>query len=78
MTVMTRAPGLLALSIYLPDDFEVSHRRILASAIAEELLAIAAAVAGDVAQWRPECAGDRDDAAVFHSAATSARIRCWR
>ena len=41
--VMTRAPGLLALGIHLPDDFEVSHRRILANAIAEELLAIAAA-----------------------------------
>jgi hypothetical protein len=39
---MARAPGLLALSIHLPDDFEVSHRRILANAIAEELLAIAA------------------------------------
>jgi hypothetical protein len=32
----------------LPDDFKLSQRRILAHAITEESLAIAAAVAGDV------------------------------
>jgi hypothetical protein len=43
----------------LPDDFELSQRRILAHAIAEESLAIAAAVVGDVVQRVFECVGGR-------------------